>query len=555
VYDVVDALWLLLLGCGVGFKPIVGSLNGFAKPIPNIEVIRSKRTEKGGRENNVQSWDPDTRTWTVSIGDSSEAWAKAIGKILAGKFPANRLVLDFSEVRPAGIRMSNFGWISSGDENISKAFLEIANIMNRRAGSLLTKIDIMDVMNWLGTSLSSRRSAQICFVDYAANEWAEFAVAKKEFWITGNPQRAQSNNSLLFRQRPTEEELTRVFDMMIEAGGSEPGFVNGLEAEKRAPWFAGTNPCAEILLPNKGFCNLCETDIGKFRGDTAGLHSALRLVARANYRQTCVNLKDGILQEAWHLSNLFLRLCGVGLTGVARRGDLIDYDYRQMERVATNGAFSMADELNLPRPKNVTTIKPSGTLSKVFATTEGAHKPLGKYIFNNVIFAKGDPLVERLKAANYRYFEHPFQATNIVFTLPVAWNDIEFTKVKKGDRVLEVNLESAIEQLDRYKMLQNNWTHQNTSVTISYSPEEAPGIVKWLMENWGSYVGVSFIYRSDPTKTAEDLGYPYLPQQVVTREEYEAYVAELKPVDLSGTESTELMSDTAECAGGVCPVR
>ena len=73
----VDVLWLLLQGCGVGFAPKVGTLNGFANPIPNIKVIRSERTDKGGRETNLETWDDDTRTWTISVGDSAEAWAKS----------------------------------------------------------------------------------------------------------------------------------------------------------------------------------------------------------------------------------------------------------------------------------------------------------------------------------------------------------------------------------------------------------------------------------------------------------------------------------------------
>ncbi len=36
VYDVVDVLWLLLQGCGVGFKPITGTLTGFYKPIEDV---------------------------------------------------------------------------------------------------------------------------------------------------------------------------------------------------------------------------------------------------------------------------------------------------------------------------------------------------------------------------------------------------------------------------------------------------------------------------------------------------------------------------------------
>jgi len=360
VYDVVDVLWLLLQGCGVGFKPVVGTLNGFSKPIKNIKTVRSVRTEKGGSENNAEFWDPDTKTWAIRVGDSAEAWAKSIGKLLAGKYPADTLVLDFSQLRPAGERLKGYGWISSGDEAISVAYTAIARILNGRADSLLTRMDILDIVNWLGTILSSRRSAEIALFEYGQPEWKEFALAKKDWWLHGNSQRQQSNNSLVFRKKPTWEEISQIFDLMLDAGGSEPGFINAVEATRRAPWFAGCNPCVEILLGNKSFCNLTETDIGKFKGNNAGMHEAIRLAARANYRQTCVNLKDGILQESWHLNNYFLRLCGVGLTGIVKRPDMTGYDYEYLKRTATAAAVGMADELGLPRPKNITCIKPSG---------------------------------------------------------------------------------------------------------------------------------------------------------------------------------------------------
>ena len=69
-----------------------------------------------------------------------------------------------------------------------------------------------------------------------------------------------------------------------------------------------------------------------------------------------MNLKDEVLQEAWHLNNEFLRLCGVGLTGIAQRDDLEPYDIQQMKLQAITAAYSMADELGLQRPKNVTTV-------------------------------------------------------------------------------------------------------------------------------------------------------------------------------------------------------
>jgi adenosylcobalamin-dependent ribonucleoside-triphosphate reductase len=546
VMDCVDVLWLLLQGCGVGFRPIVGQLTGYEKSVEKLTIIRSARTEKGGDQDNKETFKDGV--WTIKVGDSAEAWAKSIGKLVAHKFPASELVLDFSEIRPAGDRLAGYGWISSGDASLAAAYTAIHAILNRRAGSLLNRMDILDLVNWMGTVLSSRRSAEIALFEYGEDEWQEFAVAKDQFWVN-NPQRAQSNNSLLFTQKPTVAALEHIFKLMVDSGGSEPGFINGQAAVKRAPWMKGVNPCAEILLGNKSFCNLTEVDLHKFHGDSAGLRRAVHLAARANYRQTCVNLRDGILQEAWHLNNSFLRLCGVGLTGIATRPDLKAYDYVELERTATSAAYAMADELGTPRPKNVTTVKPSGTLSKIMDTTEGVHKPLGKYVLNNVVFSKFDLVVPKLRAAGYRVFEHPFDKESVLATFPVSWETVQFDKVGG----VEVNLESAVDQLERYKMLMSTWCQQNVSATISYDASEVPAIIQWLYDNWDNYVGVSFLFRNDPTKTAADLGYLYLPQEVVTKTVFDEYVARIVPFELDETTVSDDLED--DCLSGACPIR
>jgi len=616
VHDVVDCLWLLLQGCGVGFRPIVGGLNGFAAHIPEIEVIRSTMTieeyNAGARGEwfNTETFDDETGVWTIKVGDSAEAWAKSVGKLLAGKRKASKIVFDFSNIRPGGIRLKGYGWISSGDEAIAKAYYAIAQILNKRAGELLTRIDILDLINWLGTILSSRRSAQIALQHYGDPEWQEFAKAKHEFWKE-NTQRAQSNNSLVFYHKPTKRELKKTIQMMIDAGGSEPGFINGTAALKRAPWFKGVNPCAEILLGNKSFCNLVETNLSRFNGDEKALHRAHYLVARANYRQTCVNLDDGLLQRGWHELNEFLRLCGVGPTGV------VSWEYaneagawQDLAAVARSGAHSMADELGLPRAKAVTTIKPSGTASKTMGIVggecpEGIHKPLGRFIFNSVGFSRHDPLVEKLRKSNYHVRQNPYDPTSVLVRLPVEFSNIQFDKVKRtikrlvilsdeeiqastapleavlglgpNDRILsqepcdcttpgqeflieqevelEVNLETAVDQLNRYKLVMDNYVDHNCSITISYDPSEADDIVDWLVANWDTYVGVSFLFRSDPTKTAEDLGFAYLPQQVVDELTYRDYVKRLKPIDLSGSDTLDVIDTGEECATGACPVR
>lgn len=559
VHDVVDAFWLLLQGCGVGFEPVDGTLNGFQRP-HEIRIIRSQRhllEQTKGIEYNrefVQSGE-----WHIQIGDSAEAWAKAVGKVLAGKHNAETLVLDFRQIRPAGQRLKGYGWISSGDATFATALEKICQIMNDRDGQLLTKMNILDIMNLLGTTLSSRRSAEIALMNADDPDWRDFALAKKDFWLYGREHRQQSNNSLVFHSKPSVERLTEIFELMAEAGGSEPGFINGVAAKKRAPWFKGFNPCAEIILPNKGFCNLVEINLAAFE-DLATLKKAIRVIARANYRQTCVNLDDGILQRAWHENNEFLRLCGVGLTGIVnaplmnRPGFL-----REIREYAQIAVQTMADELGMPRSKAVTTVKPSGTLSKIMDTTEGAHRPLGKYIFNNVRFGRHDPLIEKLRAANYRVFDDPSSPDAVLVTFPVAWDNVKFD-IKDG---VAVNLETAVQQLERYKRLATEYVDHNCSVTISYSPEEVPEIIGWLLDNWDHYVGVSFLYRADPTKTAKDLGYLYLPQEVVTKEVYDAYVKTLRSLEGGGNGQEELLEAADdyvvdagdECAGGVCPIR
>jgi ribonucleoside-triphosphate reductase len=561
VHDVVDAFWLLLQGCGVGFEPVVGTLNGFTQPM-EIELIRSQRAkleQKKGRETNVETFTQENgkTVWTISIGDSAEAWAKSVGKVLAGKRKADVLRLDFGQIRPAGERLAGYGWISSGDETFAPALERIAQLLNARAGQLLTRIDILDLLNHLGTTLSSRRSAEIALVPFGDPEWVEFAKAKKDFWVHNNFHRQQSNNSVMFKSHPTHADITQLFDLMQEAGGSEPGFINMVEGKRRAPWISGVNPCAEILLPNKGFCNLVEINLSRFNDENLDrLFRTAELLARANYRQTCVNLVDGVLQRAWHENNEFLRLCGVGVTGVAEwKYGNNPMSWALLKSVVKDAAYGMADELGLPRPKAVTTVKPSGTLSKIMDTTEGVHKPLGKYIFNNVRFSKHDPYVEKLIAANYRVFQDPSSPDAVLVTFPVAYENVQFDVVDGK----HVNLEPAQAQLDRYKMLMDYYVDHNCSVTISYSPEEAPEIVDWLADNWNNYVGVSFLYRTDPTKTAKDLGYLYLPQEVVDEEAYTAYASTLKPLEgapKDEIDEQEFKIDTgSECSTGMCPVR
>ena len=244
VYDTVDAFWLLLQGCGVGFRPIAGTFTGFRHYIPKLEIIRSNNSEVKGRETNEELWDPETKTWTISVGDSAEAWAKSIGKLLAGKYPAECPRLDFSQIRKPGIRLKSYGWLSQGDKGISVAYKKVYDILNSKADSLLSEIDILDILNLLGTVLSTRRSAQIAVMDDHSPAIEQFAEAKIGIWENGLDHRSQSNNSIIFWSKPTRKELRNWFEKINRGGNGEPGLINGVTMKARAPWAVGLNPCA-----------------------------------------------------------------------------------------------------------------------------------------------------------------------------------------------------------------------------------------------------------------------------------------------------------------------
>jgi len=575
VYQFVDGFWLLLNGCGFGHRPQAGTLHGFLQPIRDIQVIESTRgpDDKGRPTNDEQM--PEASNdfhWIIQVGDSAEAWAKSLGKLInPPRTRVNKLTLDFSEVRGPGKRLKGYGWICNGWRPLLEAYLKIAKILNSKAGDLLDEIDLLDIENHLGTVLSSRRSAQISLMDYGHPHWRAFAEAKNMFWRCNkcgsddthqgrcnscgsndtNHHRQQSNNSLVFWHRPTKAEIRDLMSMIWECGGSEPGFINGAAARRRAPWFDGLNPCAEILLASNGFCNLVTTAVCKFKRDFHGLLRALFIMGRANYRQTCVDLNDGVLSPEWHQTNEALRLCGMSLTGIAQAPWLTDYQIKQLRNAAISGTYSMADELGLPRPKLVTTLKPEGTGSKIMDVSEGIHTPLGRYIFNKVNFPHQDPIVDMLAECGYETQPNPSDPNGRLVKFPVAYEGVQFDK--HGNR--QLNKESAVKQLNRYRHWNTLWTDHNSSVTVSWDISELDQIVDWLYHRWDDYVAVSWLMRIDPTVTAEDAGYAYLPQEVVTQEAYSTYNDSLKPVDWSKLHDGVHDLELDGCAGGVCPVR
>lgn len=559
VYDLVDASWLLLNGCGVGFKPQMGTLHGYNRPIENLEIVPSTQPSiHKGDPNNKETLPTEENgfTWTIKLGDSASAWAKAVAKMFVPQQRrVDKLTLDFSDIRGSGGRLKGYGWICNGYKPLAEAMRVFHQMLNANAGNLLDDITIGDICNWWGTVLSSRRAAEIWLMDSHNPKLAEFQRLKFRYW-EHSPQRRQSNNTVLYWNKPSLQHLEDLLYASWECGGC-PAICNANAALQRCPWFEGLNPCAEILLANKGFCNLVTMCLPRFKNNFAGLERAAYLMGRANYRQTCVDLRDGILQPGWHQTNEALRLCGVSVTGVTQADWLTDHQIRRLKNSAITGTYSMADELKRPRPKAVCTLKPEGTISKTLGGTdigdiaEGLHRPPGQWIFNWVNFSVHDPLVSLLEAAGYRTLLNPSDSNNVLVCFPVEYKGVKFDIVDGKP----VNMESAVTQFNRYLRWNRLWCDYNASCTISINYDEIPQLAKSIYDNWDTgFIAVSVLQRSDPTRTAKDLGHPYLPQEVVTEDVFRSYDTSLRSVDWNKVSGIYEIGEEA-CSTGACPVK
>jgi len=114
-----------------------------------------------------------------------------------------------------------------------------------------------------------------------------------------------------------------------------------------------------------------------------------------------------------------------------------------------------------------------------------------------------------------------------------------------------------VDQLARYLRWNNLWADHNVSATINFSREEVPALARMVHDNWDrGYVATAFLARQDFTKTAADLGHPYLPQEVVAEAAWREAADGLRPVDWDRFHTGwHEIADASDCPGGVCPVK
>ncbi len=295
-----EALYILMNGTGVGFsceRQEIAKLPPVADAFKEVDDV-------------------------IVVQDSKLGWAKAFKKLLSALWEGDVPKIDYSKVRPAGARLKTFGGRASGPEPLQRLF-EFANqTLKGAAGRKLNSLEVHDLMCVIGEVVvvgGVRRSALISLSNLTDRRMRE---AKMGAWWEENPQRALANNSIAYTEKPDSETFMEEWVSLVKSKSGERGIINRVALQKQASKWGtrsatldyGVNPCSEIILRDKQFCNLAEVCVRK--DDT--LETLKRKVKLATILGTIQStLSDfQFLSEEWKKNTEEERLLGVSLTGI-----------------------------------------------------------------------------------------------------------------------------------------------------------------------------------------------------------------------------------------------
>ena len=195
---------------------------------------------------------------------------------------------------------------------------------------------------------------------------------------------------------------------------------------------------------------------------------------------------------------------------------------------------------------SVTCVKPSGTVSQLVDASSGMHPRHAPYYIRRIRISSTDNLFKMLQDQGVPYYpevgQDPQNATTYVLEFPVMAPD---GSIFKDDQ-------TAIEQLEYWKMVKENFTEHNPSVTISVGDSEWVEVANWLYSNWDMIGGLSFLPRSNHV-------YKLAPYEPITKEKYEELAKRFKHIDFSKIVSYEREDQTQgskelACVAGVCEI-
>ena len=518
-----EAAFILMCGTGVGYSVE----RQYISQLPEIAE---------------QMFDTDT---VITISDSKIGWAKAIRETVAMAYAGQIPQWDFSRIRPAGAKLKTMGGRASGPAPLEQMLKNIVGIIKGAAGRKLSSIEAHDIFCHIASSIvvgGVRRSAMISLSNLTDQR---MATAKSGQWYMMDGQRALANNSIAFTEKPDVGAFMREWSTIYDSKSGERGLFNREAAKKLSPERRdtdhdfGTNPCSEIVLRSRQFCNLSEAIARP--GD--GYKELSRKVRIATVLGTLQSLLTDFryLSSAWRHNCEDERLLGVSITGWydcpwlrnATEGEL---KRLRAEVVETNK--ELAKRLKINQSAATTCVKPSGTVSQLSGSASGCHPKYAPYYYRRVRSDLKDPITDALIEAGIPHAVDPYNSEAIVFT---------FAMKSPKDAVCTQDI-TAIEHLEFWKKLATCWTEHKPSVTINVKEHEWPEVGAWCWNNFDILSGVSFLPAED-----ENHSYELAPYEKITKRQYEIHPV-LKFIDWSKIPESRERETELACSAGECAI-
>lgn len=532
--DFGDIIYILMCGTGVGFS--VESKN--IQSLPQIKMQTSKKFP------------------TFVVPDTKEGWADALVLGMKTWFDGDDIDFDFSLLRPAGARLKIMGGKSSGPKPLIDLLGFARERILRRQGRHLRNIDAHDIICKIGECVVSggvRRSALISLSDL---DDAEMRDAKNgQFWVNEG-QRMLANNSAVYNTKPTETEFLQEWIALMKSGAGERGIFNReslytslpkrrVELSKNYIGEMGTNPCGEIILRSRQFCNLSEV-VARTEDTEADLMRKIKVATILGTYQSTLT-KFGYLGKEWKENCQAERLLGVSVTGqwdskLARDPEML----RKLRSEAIRINKIYAKRFGINESSCITCVKPSGTVSQTVDCASGMHPRHSPHYIRRIRISATDSLFKMMKDQGVPYSPEVGQtmenATTFVLEFPMKSPD---GAVCKDDI-------SAIEQLEHWKIVKLNYTEHNPSVTISVGENEWIKVAHWLYQNWEIVGGLSFLPRSNHV-------YQLAPYEAIDEKKYNELIKNMPDFDFSKIITYELKDETEAkkelaCVSGTCDI-
>jgi ribonucleoside-diphosphate reductase alpha chain len=495
---------------------------------------------------------------TITVADSKLGWAKAlkelIGMLYIGQIPR----WDLSKVRPAGAPLKTFGGRASGPEPLESLFNFAVNIFKNAPGRKLSSIECHDLVCKIAEVVvvgGVRRSALISLSNLSDDRMRH---AKSGQWWNENGQRALANNSACYTEKPDIGIFMDEWKALYESKSGERGIFNRESANKQADKNGrrtveghefGTNPCSEIILRSREFCNLSEVVVRASDTPKSLLEKVRLATILGTFQSTLVNFK--YVSSQWKKNCEEERLLGVSLTGIMDcpytngkkpgLNKLLD----ELREVAVKTNKEFAEKIGINQSVAVTCVKPSGTVSQLVDAASGIHARHNPYYIRTVRGDKKDPLTKMMIDQGFPVEDDAMNPSHTsVFSFPMK---VDQSAVFRTDL-------NAIEQLELWLTYQKHWCEHKPSVTISVKEHEWLEVGAWVYENFDWMSGVSFLPFSEHT-------YKQAPYQDCTKDEYEFLVDRMpKTVEwskLSEYEITDMTIGAQElaCAAGFCEIQ